>query len=121
MKVVCNNTITLPSEWNINFDFVITAIGDYMIEYGITPGMLLFIKEQKRYQSGDTIAIICKNWVNPVLKKLKILSTGEMIFYSPRGQIIEKHKDIEILGKVVFKMDNPYKNTSIEEQLDFWN
>lgn len=120
MKTLCN-TITIPTEWNIDFDLIIPAIGDYMIEYGITPGMLLFIKEYEQYENGDTVAVICKNWVNPLIKKLKILSSGEMIFYSVKGHIIEKHKDIKILGKLVFKMDNPCGKNSFEEQLDFWN
>jgi len=120
MKTLCH-LISLPAEWNIDFDLIIPAIGDSMIEYGITPGMLLFIKECDEYENGDIVAIICKNWVNPLIKKLKILSSREIIFYSVKGHIIEKHKDIKILGKVVFKMDDPCGKNYFEEQLDFWN
>jgi hypothetical protein len=44
-----------------------------------------------------------------------------MIFYSVKGHIIEKHKDKTIIGKVIFKMDDPQGKNSFEEQLDFWN
>lgn len=92
-----------------------------MTEYGIARGMLAFIKKENNYVNEDIVAITCKNWVNPILRKLKLLSTGEILFYSPGGYLIEKNKDIKILGKMIFKMDNPYENSSMEEQLDFWN
>ena len=114
-------TISLPREWNIDYDFSITALGDSMIEYGITSGMLVFIKEQDIYENDDIVAIKCKNWINPLLTKIKKLSTGETIFYSPGGPIIEKNNTINILGRMVFKMDNPCTNRVPDEQLDFWN
>jgi len=113
--------LTIPEEWGIEFDFFVSAKGNSMIELGITDGMIIFIKEQNKYKNGDILAITCKNWVNPILKKVNILSEGQMIFTSGNGQIIENNKHIKILGKLVFKMDNPYKNKLEDEQLDFWN
>jgi len=113
--------LTIPEEWGIEFDFFVSAKGNSMIELGITDGMIIFIKEQNKYKNGDILAITCKNWVNPILKKVNILSEGQMIFTSGNGQIIENNKHIKILGKLDFKMDNPYKNKLEDEQLDFWN
>jgi len=113
--------LTIPEEWGIEFDFFVSAKGNSMIELGITDGMIIFIKEQNKYKNGDILAITCKNWVNPILKKVNILSDGQMIFTSGNGQIIENNKHIKILGKMVFKMDNPYRNKMEDEQLDFWN
>lgn len=113
--------LTIPEEWGIEFDFFVSAKGNSMIELGITDGMIIFIKEQNKYKNGDILAITCKNWVNPILKKVNILSNGQMIFTSGNGQIIENNKHIKILGKLVFKMDNPYRNKLEDEQLDFWN
>ena len=112
--------LKIPKEWNINFDFVISAKGNYLLEFGITDGMLIFIKDKVKYKSGDIVAVTCKNWVNPILKKVTILSKGQMIFTTPKGEVLEKNKNLKILGKVVFKMDNPLDNKE-DEQLDFWN
>lgn len=103
-----NKTVELPGEWGVKADFVSRASGDCMTEFGITDGMLLFLQEAEKYRDGDIVYLDSKEWEGPSIKRVKILSSGLIIFYSARGDIIEYTPDVKIEGRMVFKMDDPF-------------
>jgi len=119
-KVACGNPsvitrdevidyIFLPESWNIRADFAIKTRGTSMLEYGIFPDMLCFIKKQPVAENGD-IAAICV-WENEenhlLLKKVKVLSENIRVFQNGRGDIMEIDENVSIIGIVTFWMTDP--------------
>jgi transcriptional regulator with XRE-family HTH domain len=85
-------------------DFCITAKGLSMLEHGIRPGSVCFIK--KVPPSNGDIAAICiydNGDVYPVLKEVRF-KNGTPEFYDGKGEKILMGNDleVEIIGKVVF-------------------
>lgn len=89
---------------NIEADFAITAKGYSMVERGIIPGSICFVKKVQP-STGD-IAAICiyeNGDVYPVLKEIKF-KNGTPEFFDGKGEKLYLSKDVEvdIIGKVVF-------------------
>ncbi len=92
-------------------DFCITARGSSMLEHGIKPGSICFIK--KVPPSNYDIAAICiydNGDVYPVLKEIRF-KNGLPEFYDGKGEKVLFGKDIEvdIVGKVVHIATTPKK------------
>lgn len=93
-------------------DFIITAKGNSMIEEGITDGMLCFIKRQNICNSGDLVLLnIYENdEAKLIIKKARTVQ-NIMVYQDGKGNILEIPGDgkIEIIGKIVYKADDPRK------------
>lgn len=102
--------LPFPESFPIPVDFIISAKGNSMVEEGITDGMLLFIKKQNACNSGDIILLCCHNNGDHemVIKKAKTIH-GITVFQNGKGEIMETTDSIEIIGKIIFKMDDPRK------------
>jgi SOS-response transcriptional repressor LexA len=92
-------------------DFAITAKGSSMIEHGIRPGSICFIKKV-RPSNGD-IAAICvydNGDVYPVLKEVRYKNNLPE-FYDGKNEKLYLGKDVEfdIIGKVVHIATTPRK------------
>ncbi len=98
--------IPLPKKFNIKADFVMKTKGDSMTEYGITSGMLVFIRKQTTIEHGNIVllAVYESGEVQPVLKKVKLLSGGTVVFQNCKGEIMEQNENVEVIGVATFWM-----------------
>jgi len=118
-KVACGNPssiaedritgyVQIPKSYNIKADFIVTAKGNSMIEYGISPGMLVFIRKQSEYNSGDIVALAVNEGeeVQMILKRVKRFPSGNVVFQSGNGEPMELNEDVSVIGVAVFWMKN---------------
>ncbi|OQA16984.1 MAG: LexA repressor [bacterium ADurb.Bin363] len=97
--------IPMPAKFNIKADFVIQTKGESMIEYGIAPDMLCFIRKQSNIESGNIVLLAVNetDTIQPVIKKAKALS-DKIVFQNGKGEIMELNENVSVVGTVTFWM-----------------
>lgn len=98
--------IYLLDFYNVTADFAIKTKGQSMIEYGILPDMLIFIKKQSSCESGNIVALNVYEGEESriIVKKARRLPGGEMAFLDGKGEEMEIQGRVEVIGIVVFWM-----------------
>lgn len=84
--------------------------GESMMKFGFTPGMLVGIKFTKEISHNDIVLMAMYEIDSPpqlVLKQAKQMKSGEFIFQNGNGEPLELSENIEIIGKYIYKMDDP--------------
>jgi SOS-response transcriptional repressor LexA len=104
--------IILPKEWNIKADFVIKTTGESMVEHGIFPNMLCFIRKQPEAIHGHIVAlnIYEHEQNNLILKKVKY-TNGVIEFQNGKGDKMEPRENMEVIGIVTFWMEDYRKGS----------
>jgi len=106
-----NQYLTLAESYKIPVDFILRAKDNSMIEFGITAGMLCFVKKQSICNSEDIVLLSFYQEDKPeiLLRKARIIQNNIIIYQDGRGNIlgIPAGGKVEILGIVTFKQDDP--------------
>lgn len=110
IETIVDDWIFFPEIYNIDADFVMLLKNNYMENYGFYTGMMVFIKKTGEFSSGDIVAISAGNNIerNIMLKKIFIQENNKF-FFDGKGEFFNSQKEIEVIGRVVYKMDDPRK------------
>jgi transcriptional regulator with XRE-family HTH domain len=84
--------------------------GNSMVKFGFTSGMLVGIKFTKEISHNDIVLMAMYEIDSPpqlVLKQAKQIKSGGFIFQNGDGEPIELSENVEVLGKYIYKMDDP--------------
>ena len=100
--------IPLPSCFNVQADFVIKTRGDSMLEYGIAPGMLIFVRKQSTVEHGNLVllAVYEADSAQPILKKVKQQTNGAIVFINGKNETMVPGDNMEVIGVVTFCMQD---------------
>lgn len=98
--------IPLPSCFNVQADFIIKTRGESMLEYGIGPGMLIFVRKQSTVEHGNLVllAVHEADTAQPILKKVKQRSNGAIVFINGKNETMVPGDNMEVIGVVTFWM-----------------
>ncbi|MDR0854648.1 MAG: transcriptional repressor LexA [Clostridiales Family XIII bacterium] len=102
----------VPKAYVKGDNFMLTVRGESMIDIGIFDGDKILVQEKKDVRNGDVVVALIQGGYEPEATVKTFYDEGETIRLQPENKeftpIIEKKKDVEILGivKGVFRYLN---------------
>jgi len=106
--------IYLPDIYGIDADFVIVSEDSTMEEHRIFQGMLIFVKKQSDFSSGDIVVIFDKDKKSSVLRRIE-LKGKKRLFFNGKGERFKFKKNMDISGVIVYSMFDPRKFCKTED------